>query len=131
MPKKIKYEEEEEEEEEEFEEEDEEDEVKPVLKKSDKGRVEKALGGKISEEPSFWGGREPQETRKKLSVEPVNTEKQSKTYPQRYLPYYQEASVGIVDSESKEVIANDVLSALANIITRLERIENAIGNMVD
>lgn len=47
----------------------------------------------------------------------------------RYTAFAQQAAEGIMDGETQEIIATDVWSALANIIERLERMENAIGVM--
>lgn len=49
----------------------------------------------------------------------------------RYTAFKQEAAEGIIDRESNEVIATDINTALANIIERLERIENNIGAILE
>jgi len=48
----------------------------------------------------------------------------------RYQGFVQQAAEGVVDVETQEVIATDIWTALANVIERLERIENAIGSMM-
>lgn len=50
---------------------------------------------------------------------------------QRYVAFTQQAAEGIADNETKEVIAADIWTALANIIERLERIETSIGSMME
>lgn len=47
----------------------------------------------------------------------------------RYAWVVQQAAEALIDTETNEVIAPDIGSALANIVERLERIENAIGVM--
>ncbi len=56
------------------------------------------------------------------SQEPVEVQR-------RYVAFAQQAAEGIMDNETQEVIASDMWTALANIIERLERIENSIGVM--
>jgi len=48
----------------------------------------------------------------------------------RYQGFVQQATEGVIDVETQELIATDVWTALANIIERLERIENSIGSMM-
>ena len=50
---------------------------------------------------------------------------------QRYRAFAQQQAEGIIDTESEEVIASDIWTALANIIERLERIENSVGSMLN
>jgi len=50
---------------------------------------------------------------------------------QRYQSFAQQAAEGIIDSETKEVLATDIWTALANILERLERIETSIGSMLE
>ena len=47
----------------------------------------------------------------------------------RYAWVVQQAAEALIDAETNEVIATDIGQALANVIERLERIENAIGVM--
>jgi len=49
----------------------------------------------------------------------------------RYVPFQQQALEGIMDNETKEVLATDIWTALSDILERLERIENTIGSMVE
>ena len=62
----------------------------------------------------------PRKSLKKSEPQSVN---------KRYSAFQQQAAEGIVDSETQEIIASDIWTALANIIERLERIETAIGVM--
>ena len=109
-PKKLdeEFDEEDEEDEEEDEEDEEDREEMPAPKKNKKGqgRPKKAL------------------VRKPVPVQPAQSGPQA-----RYTAFAQQAVEGIQDRETKEVIATDTWTALANIIERLERIENAIGVM--
>jgi len=74
----------------------------------------------------------PRRKRKVLPKMPRPPQRPAVKVPQqRYVSFAQQAAEGIADSESQEVIATDVWSALANIISRLERMENAIGVMQD
>ena len=45
----------------------------------------------------------------------------------RYASFRQEAAEGIIDVETNEVVAGDLWSALADMKSQLDRIENAIG----
>jgi hypothetical protein len=56
-------------------------------------------------------------------------EAQPQTVPVRYASFAQQSVEGIIDNETKEILATDIYTALANIIDRLERIENSIGVM--
>jgi len=49
----------------------------------------------------------------------------------RYQGFVQQSAEGIIDVETQEVIATDIWTALANIIERLERIENSVGSMLN
>lgn len=49
----------------------------------------------------------------------------------RYTGFVQQAAEGIMDSETNEVLATDMWTALANIIERLERIETSLGSMLE
>ena len=103
MPKKIIPDEEYEEEEDDYDEEDEEEEEAPVVRSP--GRPKKV----VKHNP---GVKQP----------PAPAQK-------RYSAFQQQAAEGIVDSETQEIVAGDIWTALANIMERLERIENAIGVM--
>lgn len=108
MPKKIKIEEEHEEfDEDSFEEDEEEvEEEEEVVEE-----VEKPVKKKIK--------------LKKKVEEEVKVRYTAFANPQRY---------GIVDAETEEVVAEGehaILQSLANIIERLERIENTIGNVME
>lgn len=48
----------------------------------------------------------------------------------RYVAFVQHQKEGVIDAESKEVVAETIWEALANIIERLERIENTIGGIM-
>ncbi len=114
MPKKIEPEiesEEEEEFEEDEEEEDEEDEleVEPPKKKK-LGRIPAKMPVK-----------------KKIREEPEEPKK-------RYTAFSNPQRAGIADAETGEVLAEGeygVYQALADIIERLERIENSVGSMLE
>ena len=48
----------------------------------------------------------------------------------RYSSFQQQAAEGVIDTETQEVVAADMWTAFANIMERLERIENSIGTML-
>lgn len=48
----------------------------------------------------------------------------------RYSAFSQQAAEGIIDNETKEVLATDLWAAIADIVERLERIERSIGSMI-
>lgn len=104
MPKKIEPEEEEFEEEEE-----EEEEIEEPVQQKGRGR--------------------PVKKYPPLPKRPAAHPQQPQAPQVRYTAFAQQAAEGIMDSETQEVIATDMWTALANIIERLERMENAIGVM--
>ena len=69
-----------------------------------------------------------------LPEEPVQERtpkvKKKRAPAQRYTAFHQQEAHGIADVETQEVIATDVLEALANILARLERIETTMGDML-
>lgn len=112
MPKKIV-------EEEEYEEAEENDEE---LEAAEQAMYEEPkLQGKVRVAPSA------KPAPKAAAPQRYQAPKQNPLLPQtrRYVVYSQQPVV--IDSESKEIIAVDAMDALAEIITRLERIEDAIG----
>jgi len=72
--------------------------------------------------------------RPKKSDEEMLAEEEPKKKPvkktQRYTAFYQQEASGIADVETNEVVATNVLEALANIMARLEKIELTLGNML-
>ena len=63
--------------------------------------------------------------------QPIQQQQQVQPQPvKRYQGFVQQAAEGVIDVETQEVIATDIWTALANIIERLERIENSIGSML-
>ena len=72
---------------------------------------------------------------KKRSPDPANKEKhkvvEKREKKKRYNAFSQQQAEGIIDSESNEVLAVSIWEALADIIERLERIENAIGMIAE
>lgn len=70
---------------------------------------------------------------KKTHIKNKKIIKKQKPAPaQRYVPFAISERVGIMDSETQEVLAEGslaILQTLADVVTRLERIENLIGNL--
>lgn len=84
------------------------------------------------EEPVQAPVRRPERGKPKKQLPPLPKQavKQKTAVPTvRYTAFAQQAAEGIMDGETREVIATDIWAALANIIERLERIENNIGVM--
>jgi len=74
-----------------------------------------------------------EEERKPITRKPSSKRAPAKPAP-RFVAFSSPERVGILDSESKEVVAegeNVVLQVLADILERLERIENNIGSMME
>lgn len=67
--------------------------------------------------------RSPQNQRKTQDA-PVEPQR-------RYAAFHSPERMGVVDVETNEVIGEDVHSLLADIIDRLERIENNLGSIMD
>lgn len=114
MPKKIKPEEEyDEEEDEEDEEEDEEEDGEDELAQLPPKRTAVRTQRIAQRNPN---PRQP-------------SRQQPEPLQKRYTHFNQPAVEGIMDGETQEVLATDTWAALADIIERLERIENSIGVM--
>lgn len=129
MPKLMKYEEEDEEEseedDEEFEAEEEEESMKAAQAK--KSNVKKR--GR----PVGWRKETEKVNIKKPSDSPLQDAYTpgKKLQQRRYSAIIQQPYEGIVDSETRELIATSVWDALADILERLERIENSIGSIMN
>ena len=112
MPKKVKPIEEEEEEQEEEDEEEEDD-----------------LELEEEEVPQSKHPVRPKPFQKKAKVE-----KPAEQPKKRFMAFANPARVGVADSETGEVVGEGetaVLEILADILEKLERIENTLGNMVE
>ena len=73
------------------------------------------------------------EEEKEKLVEGEESEKEPTIVRKRYVVFTQPPRIGIVDSETKEIIAEGdtaMLEALANILERLERIEATLGSIL-
>jgi len=118
MPKKVKkyVEEEDDDEEEEFEDEEDEDE------ELEKEEVARGIAQKtIKRKP----GRPP-----KAPIQTAPTQEAKK----RYIAFAQPARVGVADAETGEVVGEGetaVFDILADVLERLERIENTQGNLLE
>jgi len=74
--------------------------------------------------------------RKKLMKKPkrLPTHQKPETPKARFIAFSTSQRIGIADAETNEVIAEGefaVLQVLANMLERLERIENSIGAMME
>lgn len=61
-------------------------------------------------------------------------EPEPKEPPKRFIAFSTPQRIGIADAETNEVIAEGefaVLQAMANMLERLERIENSLGSMME
>jgi len=115
MPKKVKYEDEEEEDEldEEEDELDEDEELEKEELERQKQPVKKRT-------------RTPQVQQTSQPTEP--------TTKKRYISFAQPSRIGVADAETGEVVGEGetaIFDILANVLERLERIENTQGNMLE
>ena len=73
----------------------------------------------------------PAPVRKAPVAQPMPVQPQPQAPASRYTSLKQEQVEGIIDAETKEVIATDLWTALAKIMESQERIENSIGSMLE
>lgn len=76
----------------------------------------------------------PPMKKKPKKLQPKIKKQQPKEPKQRYVTFNIPPRMGIMDSETNEVIAEGefaLLQACANILERLERIENSIGSIME
>lgn len=67
-------------------------------------------------------------------IEGIEKKPKIKKVKKRFVVFAQQPRMGIVDSETNEVLAEGdlgVFEALANILERLERMETTIGSLVE
>lgn len=144
MPKKvkgtksIKFEEEDEDEESEEDEEDdldaeleaEEEESMKVAK--EKGTSKKKTRGRPRKPGMAGESQSPISVKRNIaSPHPSGEARPRHFFKKRFKPAIQQPFEGILDSESGEIIADSIWAAFAEVLDRLERLENSIGSMME
>lgn len=95
----------------------------PNLPYHPRTQTDEIFNKNVTDKPGMYG--------KKPQPKQVAQRAERSEPTKRYSYFVQQPIEGIQDEESKEIVAVNIWQALADIIERLERIENSIGNMIE
>ena len=103
-------------------------------KKIERDEEDEELEEELEEEEEEFEEDLPPMKKKPKKLRPKINKPQPKEPKQRYVAFNIPPRMGIMDAETNEVVAEGefaMLQAQANMIERLERIENSIGSIME